>query len=161
MATDLQFPIVLRMGPGSKLFGLVIGAGIFIVGVLMSDDDGTTDVPIFGDVSASIVGVAMAVIGLGLTFALVNAVFTGKPTVTLDRDGVVFTPNLARERRVAWSDVAEITTYRERYGSGVSIRTHAGVVRKIPAIGGTADDLCDLMLRCIGPAMASTAKGVG
>ncbi|HZP19862.1 MAG TPA: hypothetical protein VFB16_06580 [Bauldia sp.] len=152
MATDLQFPIVLRIKPGGKILALLIGAAIFVVGVFMTGDEGTTSVPIFGYVSTSIVGYFMIVVGLGLALAAANGIFTGLPSVTLDRDGLVYTPNLARERRVAWNEIAAITTYSERYGSGVAIETRSGRVRKIPAVEGSADDFRDLILRCAGAA---------
>ncbi len=159
MATDPQFPIVLRMKPGGKILALLIGAAIFVAGVFMTGDEGTTSVPIFGYVSTSLVGYFMVVVGLAVALAVVNGIFTGLPSVTLDRDGLVYKPNLARERRIGWDEIAGISTYSERYGSGVSIGTRSGGVRKIPAVEGSADELRDLILRCAGAAVSPPPAG--
>jgi hypothetical protein len=159
MATDLEFPIVLRMKAGSKLLVLVVALFMFGYGAYLVESHSMFEVPapIFGYISATTFGYIAAAIGIALLIAWVHAFVSDRPKLVLEADGLVFTPTFGAARRLTWAEIAAFTVYSDRYSAGVEVLTRAGKRVKIPALEGSADDLHDLLLRCADDASA-TAK---
>lgn len=162
MATDPEFPIELRAKPGTKLVGLAIAVFLFGYGgfLVESQSMGSVPAPLVGHIPATTFGYIAAVLGIGLAIATVQALVSDRPKLVLDADGLAFAPNFGAERRVAWSEIADLAVYSGRYGSGVEISMRASKRMKIPALQNSAEDMLDLMLRGLeGASQAGVRSG--
>ncbi len=146
---DINFPIKLRLSAAKLSTVLAVGAFFIGVSFLLFGADGTTRVPFFGYVPKQTVSYVFFFLGVAILIAGVNAFIMERPSLLVDADGLVFTPNFGSVRRLAWSEIEEIKAVSSRYDKSVVIRTRAAKFQKIPAFSqGSPDELCYLLQRC-------------
>jgi hypothetical protein len=148
MTTDLNFPITLRASAARKSVFLVLAAFVIWRSFNLFAAHGTTQVPLFGYVPKHEVADVVFAVGVMIAIGAAYAFVSGRPSLLLNADGFVYTPTFSAARRLAWSEIDSLTTYIDRYASGVAVRTRAGKYQRIPALQSSPADLRELLLRC-------------
>jgi hypothetical protein len=155
MATNLEFPMTLRMSALRTAGILAIGALFIGCSFLLFGAEGTTRVSVFGRVPKHDLAYFFFILGVAIVLAMVQAFISERPALALNTDGFVFRPLFGSVRRLPWPEVAEITSRSSKYERCVVVRTRAGQVQKIPAFQGSAEEMCYIMQRCAEVAAAA------
>jgi hypothetical protein len=109
-------------------------------------------VPIFGYVEKHNLAYFFFILGVAITIAMVQAFVTDRPALVLDADGFVYKPVFGAVRRLAWAEVADLTSRSNKYERCVVIRTRTGQTMKIPAFQGSAEYMWYVMESCVAEA---------
>jgi hypothetical protein len=153
MPTDRQLPIEFRMSRGFSLTAVLLGILLLILGIWNIVDHRPTHLSIFGVASPTIGGVFLALVGLCMTVWYAEAFRAKRPVLTLDTEGLTYAGPFSSRRRIKWTEIVGIGTYRDRYGGGVTVEMHSGETTRFMALKVSASDLRNLMLRYAGPAI--------
>ncbi len=148
MVDDVTFPVVVGQKPITKLAILAVGIGFFAWGVSLQGSDGRTRVPIFGSVPDWAFGTFVIVLGLLIGVSMVQGLVTGRPTLTIDMEGVAFLPSFGSVRRMPWPEIVSIDAFSSRYARGINIRGRDGRSLRVQALLMSPYDLRDLIIRC-------------
>ena len=139
------YPILITLPLKNRVFLTLIALAPLIAGPFIAQRPGS--LRFFVALPAPVVGWSIFVVGALLSLMALNAALRNIPSLRLDAEGLVWTPNWGGPRRLAWHDIAEFASSYDRYG-GVRVTATDGSHIAILALDRRVDELRDLLETC-------------